>query len=214
MLQARVKICGITRVEDAVAAAQLGADYIGLNLIAGPRKITIAQAREIAGAVKGSAQAVILTGDPSEDELKVAGIFQIYGEPPFRNLRSQPGALEWLVVHLEEDGIAETLTARIASMGALPEAIVADKKARGQLGGTGMPLDWTRLAEAWSLLAKRGAIPKLVLAGGLTPESVGEAVRIVRPYAVDVSSGVEVAGKPGVKDAIKMRDFIQAAKGA
>ncbi len=210
MSNVRVKICGITRVEDAVAAAQLGADYIGLNLIAGPRKITIAQAREIAGAVKGMAQAVILTGDLTEEELAVAGIFQIYGEPPFKNFKRQPRAEVWLVAHLEEEGIAETLTVRIASM----EAIVADKKARGQLGGTGMALNWTKLAEAWSLLTKRGAMPKLVLAGGLTPESVGEAVRIVRPYAVDVSSGVEVAGKPGVKDAIKMRDFIQSAKGA
>jgi phosphoribosylanthranilate isomerase len=90
---------------------------------------------------------------------------------------------------------------------------VLDTSAPGLLGGTGKTFNWHWIAEARDA-GELDGLPPMILAGGLTPDNVAEAIRIAKPYAVDVSSGVEVPGKPGIKDPVKMRDFIQAAKSA
>jgi phosphoribosylanthranilate isomerase len=220
MMTRFVKICGLTRTEDAQAAAEAGADYLGLNFVGGPRKITIEQARAIVEAV-GAAQpcakvrCVALTEAPVPEHLAVARIFQVYGAPAAGLLQHTLNVEAWLVAHVEEGRERESIEARRAEAAFPIAAVVVDKKVGQQLGGSGKTLDWGKLAEAWATLSvEQGAErPRLVLAGGLTTENVAEAVRVVRPWCVDVSSGVEVAGQPGVKDHAKMRDFIQAAKG-
>ena len=91
-------------------------------------------------------------------------------------------------------------------------AVVLDTASPDKLGGTGRPFDCHWIAEAREA-GELAGVPPIILAGGLNPDNVAEAIRIAKPYAVDVSSGVEVAGKPGIKDAVKMRDFIQAVQG-
>jgi phosphoribosylanthranilate isomerase len=95
----------------------------------------------------------------------------------------------------------------------LPAAFVLDTASKTQLGGTGQSFNWHWIAEARAAGELTG-LPPIILAGGLTPDNVADAIRIVRPYAVDVSSGVEVPGKPGIKDPLKLRDFIQAVRAA
>jgi phosphoribosylanthranilate isomerase len=99
------------------------------------------------------------------------------------------------------------------AIGKKPSAYVLDTASPEKLGGTGQTFNWNWIAEARAAGELEG-LPPIILAGGLTPENVAEAIRIARPYAVDVSSGVEVPGKPGIKDPVKMRDFIQAAQSA
>src|SRR6185369_13376000 len=94
-----------------------------------------------------------------------------------------------------------------------PDALLLDTASKSALGGTGESFNWNWIAEAREAGELNG-LPPIILAGGLTPDNVAEAIRIARPYAVDVSSGVEVPGKPGIKDPLKIRDFIQAAKSA
>ena len=91
--------------------------------------------------------------------------------------------------------------------------LLLDTASAEKLGGTGKAFDWNWIAEARAA-GELDGLPPLILAGGLTPDNVADAIRIARPYAVDVSSGVEVAGRPGIKDPIKMRDFIHAVRGA
>jgi phosphoribosylanthranilate isomerase len=105
------------------------------------------------------------------------------------------------------------LRVRLERLALHPGALVLDTASNKALGGTGETFNWEWIKEARDAGELEG-LPPIILAGGLTPENVAEAIRIAQPYAVDVSSGVEVVGKPGVKDPIKMRDFIQAAHGA
>jgi phosphoribosylanthranilate isomerase len=93
------------------------------------------------------------------------------------------------------------------------DALVLDTAVKGHLGGTGQSFNWHWIAEARAAGELTG-LPPIILAGGLNPDNVADAIRIAKPYAVDVSSGVEVPGKPGIKDPARLRDFIQAVCGA
>ncbi len=232
MLRTRVKICGITRPEDAILAAELGADAIGLNFFAGPRRISLRQGFEITTAIPPLATVVGLTSGPTgshpdaptvqeiragyrvgerQSRLRIH-TFQIYGDgyTAIANLPPEEAVDLWGVYHFV-DCYGLSVCPWLKNF--FPKLIVVDTPARGILGGTGKTLDWPAVADAGREWAIKD-MPPIVLAGGLTPENVTEAIRIARPWAVDVSSGVEVAGKPGIKDPIRMRDFIQAAQGA
>lgn len=200
-----VKICGITSVGDAEQIVRSGANAIGLNFVLGSkRRVTVAQARPIAEAVKGRVELVAVVANPTDDELKELheelGIdsIQLHGEePPARVERLLPGAFK--AVAIEDAGDAR----RAAQYPG--ERILVDAKVSGASGGTGKVFDWQLVTD----LAKTR---KLILAGGLTPKNVAAAVRVLAPYGVDVASGVESA--PGVKDPELVAAFVLAVRGA
>jgi phosphoribosylanthranilate isomerase len=202
----RVKICGITRVEDALAAAAAGADAIGLVFYAkSPRAVDIEQAREILAALPPFVTAVGLFVDAERSELEriLASVpldllqfhgdesvqqCEAFGRPYIKALRVKAG-----------DDIAAQVARYPSAQGILLDAYV-----EGVPGGTGEAFDWSLIPQTLS--------KPLILAGGLRPDNVAEAVSRVRPYAVDVSGGVEAS--KGVKDVEKVDAFIRAARGS
>lgn len=199
-----VKICGITSPADALAAVEAGADAIGLMFYEpSPRNISLATATEIVRELPPFIVKVGVFVNPKEETVSRAigecglNIAQFHGDetPEFCSLFPVMTIKAFRV----RDG---------ESLKALPDyptdAWLLDAYSADKLGGTGAKFNWDLAIEARKL-----GTP-IFLAGGLTPENVGEAVRKVRPYAVDVSSGVESA--PGKKDAAKIRAFVQAAK--
>ncbi len=199
----RVKICGVTRLEDALAAAELGADALGFNLWPGSKRHVEADAvREIVARLPPflTPVGVFVNQEPTavlhlSAQARVT-VVQLHGDEEPRDCAGHvmPVVKSFRVAGPED---LEPIPRyhRVA-------AVLLDARGDG-FGGTGRTFDWE--------LAKRVAGGKpLVLAGGLTPENVAEAVRAVRPYAVDVASGVE--SSPGVKDRDKMARFIRAAK--
>lgn len=202
----RSKICGITRVEDALLAAEAGADAIGLVFYAkSPRAVDVRQARAIVAALPPFVTTVGLFVNASRCEINEIldavplDLLQFHGDeraadcagyhrPYVKALRVQPG---------------DDVRARCAEF---PQAagILLDTFVPGVPGGTGQAFDW-------SLVPADPGCP-IILAGGLDAENVAAAIRQVRPWAVDVSGGVE-AGK-GVKDAAKVRAFVAAVRGS
>lgn len=210
----RVKICGVTSAADAARAATLGADAVGLNFYRrSPRYVGPDAVGAILRALPPFVEAVgVFVELPLVEACEAAGRWgrvrtvQWYGEEhetvdpfPFRVISAFPvNGSESLVAvmrHLEA----------CRACGHQPEAVLLDADAPGVFGGTGRALPWEILAEF------RPGVP-VILAGGLTPENVAEAVRRVRPYAVDVASGVEDA--PGRKNADRMQRFIERAREA
>lgn len=216
-----VKICGIADAEAAAAAAEAGADAVGFVFAPSPRRVSPAAAARIAALLPAGVARVGVFVDPGEREVldcaAEVGLThaQLHGRVP----AGLPGRLRELgvlpvpVVRLPPRGarpegaaaseLAEALLAWLA--GAAGGPVLADTAHAGLHGGTGLNCDW----EVAAVLARR--VP-LVLAGGLSPENVAEAVRRVRPFGVDVSSGVE--RKPGVKDPDRIARFVQAARAA
>jgi phosphoribosylanthranilate isomerase len=205
-MSVKVKICGLTNVPDARAAAEAGADLVGLMFYErSPRHISVEIASEIAGQLPPFVTRVGVFVNPSDALVTEAiarcglNLLQFHGdEPP--EFCTQFGVMSMKAFRVRD---AESLRA----LPAYPtDAWLLDAFTPGQLGGTGARFDW-----ALALEAQRFGRP-IFLAGGLTPENVAEAVRSVRPFGVDVSSGVE--SRPGMKDAAKVRAFITAAKAA
>lgn len=202
-----VKICGICRPEDAAAAAEAGADAIGLVLADSPRRVSVAQAEAIVAELPPDVVPIALFVDEplasilTKCEILGVDTVQLHGnEPPD------------LVRHLTICGIEAIKAFRIgaeADLAALRDypgtTCLLDPKVPGKRGGTGVAMDW-------GLAARAAARRRIILAGGLTPDNVAEAIRRVRPWGVDVSSGVEAA--PGRKDHAKLRAFILAARQA
>ena len=202
----RSKICGITRVEDALAAVEAGADAIGLVFYAkSPRAVTVQQARSIINALPPFVTTVGLFVDASRCELGEMldavplDLLQFHGDespescegyhrPYIKALRVKPG----------DDIAAQVALYKNAS------GVLLDTYVPGIPGGTGEAFDWSLVPE--------GLSKPIILAGGLTAENVAQAIARVRPYAVDVSGGVEAA--KGIKDAEKIRAFMQAVKAA
>ena len=198
----KVKICGITNVTDAMAAANAGADAIGLMFFEGsPRHISNIVASEIVRVLPPRVVKVGVFVNPSEDRVRQAmecGIdtLQFHGEesPDF----CRRFGVRVIKAFRIRDATSLGMLAKYQTDGWLLDSYVAD-----QLGGTGAQFNWNLAAEA---VKRHGHI---WLAGGLTPENVAKAVQQVRPYGVDVSSGVESV--PGKKDHLKLKLFIEAA---
>jgi phosphoribosylanthranilate isomerase len=217
----QVKICGITNVEDAVAAAQFGADFIGLNFYPGsPRCVSEAQARLIVQALPPSTVPVALfVNEPWEriQELTARlriNTIQVHGDDvvpcPIFGLgwiAALPARDESLL-SLALTGLSEWFCPEYPGQNTFhpPMAILLDAHVPGIYGGTGRTAPWETIGR----YTNNPDPLKIILAGGLTPDNVAEAIRIVRPWAVDVASGVESA--PGKKDHDKMRRFIENAK--
>jgi len=218
-----VKICGLTRAEDARAAVAAGADAIGLNFVAGPRRIAPEAAEPILAALSTDIERWALLdlggGEIPDPEKKLPATgritrVQAYGDADCRSLAvlRRRGLSVVAVRHLHgPESIRHTRAWLEACGDQPPELLLLDAGGAGRLGGTGRTLDWRMIAEHRA----RGALdgwPPLVLAGGLTPENVADAVRIVSPAWVDVSSGVESV--PGVKDPTRMQAFVAAVRAA
>jgi phosphoribosylanthranilate isomerase len=205
-MSVKVKICGITNADDAQVAVAAGADLLGFVFYdQSPRHVTVAQAAVIARTVPPYVVRVgLFVNAPEElvaEAMSACGLqlLQFHGDETPAYCRQFP-AMSMKAFRVKD---ADTLRA-------LPEyptdAWLLDAFVPGQRGGTGHSFNWDLAIEA----VKLGK--PVFLAGGLTPENVAEAVRQVRPYGVDVSSGVESA--PGRKDPAKVRAFIAAAKAA
>ena len=218
-----VKICGITSTFDAVSALDAGADWIGLNLVAGPRRIEPTRAAEIVSALPDAHRAVVLVAlesgrisEPVEDVLRQAGVsrLQIYGDTNAGAVAELlTGGFEVIVVQQIVDATSfEALDRLLGQCGAArPTYALLDAPAGSRLGGTGRRADWDLIARTRNA-GQMEDWPPVLLAGGLTPDNVADAVATLRPSGVDVSSGVESA--PGSKDAGKVRAFIAAARAA
>lgn len=202
MSPTRVKVCGVTRLEDALLAARLGADALGFNFWPGSKRYLAAgAARAIVDRLPPFVTPVGVFVNQPEEEIRRAAeesgvrVLQLHGdEPPDLCARLPLPVVK--AVRVAGPPPLESLRAfRVA-------AFLLDAPSAG-FGGSGTAFDW-------SLAGGVAALAPVILAGGLTPENVAEAVRRVRPFAVDVASGVESA--PGVKDPSLVARFIAAAR--
>lgn len=206
----RVKICGITRIQDARAAIAAGADALGFVFhAASPRAVSALQVADIISQLPPFVTTVglFVDADPAmiDDVLAVASLdlLQFHGdESPADCARHGRPWIKALRMHPELDLAVSLASWREA------RAVLLDAWHPQLPGGTGHTFDWHRLA----LLGERQDLPAIILAGGLTPENVADAIRLTRPYAVDVSGGVE-AGK-GIKDARKIDAFMAGVASA
>ena len=201
-----IKICGLTGVGDASAALAAGADFLGFVLYPkSPRFVTAARLRHIVAALPASARVVgVFVNTPAADVARTAracrlAAVQVHGDEAAADFSRYPVPV-WRAVHLSGTRFEPDPAAWAAA-----RYVIDAAAAPGQYGGTGTRADWSRAA------AFAGQWPSM-LAGGLTPENVAEAIRQVRPLGVDVTSGVEA--RPGRKDPEQVRRFITAARAA
>lgn len=211
-----VKFCGLTREEDVREAVAAGASYLGVIFAGGPRRLTPGQAAAVLGSSVGTARRVGVFGAVDAAEVAAVAaaagldVVQLHADPDadaVRRVRARFGGEVWAVVRVPGDRIPE----RAAELFEAADAVVFDALAPSGLGGTGVTLPWTALQPRLAALRAPGRA-RLVLAGGLRPENVADAVWALSPDVVDVSSGVESA--PGIKDAARLRAFARAAREA
>lgn len=205
-MRTRIKICGITNIDDALVACELGADAIGFVFAESPRQVSLEEAATIADQLPPFVKAV---GVFTAENPRVAAVaewvpldlIQLHGD------QTEQFA-EWLGAMRVIRGvrIKDETSLKWLKKWEHAAAYVLDTWSAKQKGGTGKTFNWD-----FAVRAKEFGKP-LMLAGGLTPENVAEAVRAVRPYAVDVSSGVE--SFPGKKDHKKMKEFIANVRAA
>jgi phosphoribosylanthranilate isomerase len=211
-----VKICGNTSLEDAQKAAEAGADAVGFVFAPSPRRVTVAQVAVIVPHLPARLEKIGVFVDAAVEEIeetvRVCGLSgvqlhsDVASEVPKR-LRERLGPRFHIlrVVHFGA-GAAEA-DAVIASDENV-DGVLVDSRTATAVGGTGLRFNWTEAAET---LFKNVGKRKLIVAGGLTPENVAEAIATLRPWGVDVVSGVEAS--PGRKDRKKVRDFVTNARG-
>ncbi|MCI0359889.1 MAG: phosphoribosylanthranilate isomerase [Planctomycetaceae bacterium] len=230
----RIKICGITSVEDARMAAEAGADAIGLNFHAqSPRYVTPERAKQIAEATRqgphkfgvfvnaGVGQIVRMVRDVPLDGIQLHGdetpefIHDLRAKLPVTTRPSATSADALDLVQccvLKAFRCADSDLAVVVEFlricrgyGSLPDAVLVDSHVPGEYGGTGTTCNWSQIGQQRELL---GNLP-LFLAGGLTPENVAQAIKQCQPDWLDVASGVE--SEPGVKDPEKVKQFVAMA---
>jgi len=196
-----VKICGVTRVADALVAAEAGAAAVGLNFYPpSPRCVTVETARDIVSALPPSVCPVgVFVNESRRRVSEIAGAVGLRGLQ-FHGDESPADCDGWALKVIKAVRVRDHES--LADLGAYPvDFILLDAYLEGRPGGTGQRFAWELAAACES--------SRLILAGGLTPENVAEAVRAVRPAGVDVASGVE--SEPGIKDAGRIRRFIANA---
>ncbi|QDV92406.1 N-(5'-phosphoribosyl)anthranilate isomerase [Phycisphaerae bacterium RAS2] len=210
----RIKICGITRSQDAVAAAEAGADAIGLVFARSPRRVTLAVAKRIVRALPPwvSAVGVFVNAKPAaiRRTLDATGIgeAQLHGDESPQILCAMKGVRVIRALRVRGEGVLDELV-RWHNAGA--SGVLLDSFDAAARGGSGRRFDWGLMES----LRSGGTLPeglRLILAGGLTPDNVEAGIRAVRPWGVDVSSGVET--RPGVKRDELIQRFVEAARRA
>jgi phosphoribosylanthranilate isomerase len=202
----RVKICGITDAAEAEAAAAAGADAVGFVFAPSRRRIDPVRARQVAAALPPFVTRVgVVVNEPLErlralvDAVRLDAV-QLHGDEPPDYCAA---VTAWGVTVIKAVPVAGPLDLDLLRA-YRAAAVLLDAHRPGQRGGTGHPFDWRLAAPAARVL-------RVILSGGLRPESVAEGVRLVAPYGVDVSSGVETDGR---KDPVKMAAFVAAARAA
>jgi len=213
----RIKICGITNCDDALATVRAGADAIGLNFYPRSRRyISLDTARRIIAVLpRGIVKVGLFVNAPPSDVCQTyddlhLDLIQLHGdEPPeyIAQLGNRPVMRAFRVEQGKLRPIIEYLS-HCRELQALPTLVMLDSLVLGEYGGTGKAADWST---ARQYVAQSG-LPPLVLAGGLTPDNVAEAIAAVRPAAVDVASRVE--SSPGRKDRAAVEAFVRAARAA
>ncbi len=212
-----VKICANTSLEDARLAVEAGADAVGFVFAPSPRRVTLEQVAAIAPGLPGSVEKIgVFVDTPAiaiAEMVRASGLTGVQlhfdAEPEAAaNLRAEFGSrLRILrVVHFGPEMARQT-----AAYAADPntDGVLVDSRTATAAGGTGIPFDWH---EARRTVFGNGIAARMVAAGGLNPENVAEAIRVLRPWGVDVASGVEAS--PGRKDAEKVRAFVARARAA
>lgn len=209
----KVKVCGLTSVADALSCAEAGADWIGLNFHpASPRWVNRALAGSILAALPRSVEGVGLFVDrPAAEVAEVAGVLglrvvQLHGQEPPEDLVALRPFFIVRAFRLADAEAVDRMVSyldRCRALGRLPDAVLIDAYVSGQAGGTSRSIDD-------EVLDSLPALPRLILAGGLTPENVAGLAARVRPWMVDVASGVESA--PGRKDAARVTAFLHAVR--
>jgi phosphoribosylanthranilate isomerase len=203
----RIKICGITNLADAEAAIAAGADALGFILYEKSRRfISIEAALRIVEDLPPFVQSVAVTVDATREftnlgwrkQLKQFNLAQLHGKESPVHVRAVSKYLP-VIKAVAADRVREIVPGDYAA-----SAFLLDTPSP-EHGGTGKTFDWSLAVEFRQRIAR-----PLILSGGLTPENVAEAVKVVHPYAVDICSGVESV--PGKKDHAKLRDFIQTCK--
>lgn len=200
----KIKICGIKTVQDALAALEAGADLIGFNFYPkSSRYIGVGRCRDIMSVMRRYGHVLyvgVFVNTPAAEvraTLDTCGLnlAQLHGDETVEMVQSFHGR-----AFKAFRGIPQSMNGFAREEA---PAFLVDASVKGVYGGTGITADWSAAAEA-------ARHYPLLLAGGLTPENVSEAVRCVHPWGVDVASGVE--SSPGVKDAVKMKAFVQAIR--
>ena len=205
-----IKFCGLTRPEDAEQAVALGAGFVGVIFAGGARMLTVQRATSVLEHVPESVRRVGVFADQSAEEIARAAdalglaVVQLHtSDDP-----SRIGALRkvfqgdiWSVHRIAGAILPAAFSESIISV----DGVLLDAIAPGMLGGTGVVLPWESLGQP---LQELRGVRRIILAGGLRPENVGQAIAAIAPDVVDVSSGVEVA--PGIKDHERMRAFRDA----
>jgi phosphoribosylanthranilate isomerase len=204
----KVKICGITNWPDARRAVEAGADFLGFNFYPpSPRYITPAKARGIVQRLPKEISAVGVFVNESEDRiLDIASTvgfvhLQLHGDEPPATVARLSRIFPVMKAIRVRKSFRPSQLARFKQA----QAFLLDGFDAHHWGGTGKTFDWR-------LVPRKKGGPRIFLAGGITPENVGDAIRIARPYAIDVCSGVE--SKPGKKDPQRMKAFVQAVREA
>lgn len=209
-MRVEVKFCGLTRVGDARAATDLGARYVGVIFAGGPRNLDRESARRVLDDAGPGPQRVGVFGASKPTDIAAIvdhahlDVVQLHGDPSVdevRAVRALTGARVWAVVRVE----GTTVPAGLHELWKEVDTLVLDTRVEGALGGTGTSFDWSALEGE-----TRNRPGPLVLAGGLTAANVAEAIEILSPDVVDVSSSVE--SSPGIKDHERMAEFMDAVR--
>jgi len=211
----RIKICGIRCKAHALAAVEAGVDFIGLVFAPSPRQVSPAQAREIAGAVKKSSDAIKVVGvfvnAPSSQVNELADFcaldwVQLSGDESWEYCREviRPVIKAIRIDQQSPEKLYAELSAGNKLLPTQEFIALLDSRVDGKYGGTGESFNWDLAQE----VAKRFPV---IIAGGLDPKNVGKLIKKVAPWGVDVSSGVETGG---VKDIVKIKTFIEAVRKA
>jgi phosphoribosylanthranilate isomerase len=205
----RVKICGLTREEDVAGAVAAGADAVGFisGFPGSPRDLALSRAAELMINVPPFVDRVLVTttevfGSRMDEIRRMRpDALQVYGEDLDARAAKEKLGVRLIRPHLMGDG------ANSAVETAGFDALLSDTFVQGRFGGTGRASDWVACRE----LRDRIAPVPFILSGGLNPDNVREAIVLVRPFAVDASSGVEA--RPGIKDGAKVKAFVNNAAG-
>jgi phosphoribosylanthranilate isomerase len=203
----KVKICGLVRARDGATAVAAGASYLGVVFAEGPRVVTTDRAREVVAAAAGIPVMGVFDDQPVEEILQIcdqaglsgAQLHGLYSRAAAERL-SAAGLEVWRVVRIATPSDLDSLADAVPAS----HAVLVEPRVPHAGGGAGMPLDLAVAREARSRLAGH----RMALAGGLTPETEADALALVRPEIVDVSSGVERL--PGIKDYDRIARFVEA----
>ncbi len=221
-----IKICGTTNLEDARLAAEVGADALGFVFAKSPRRVTPEAVRDIAVELPASVEivGVFVNASPKQilDTVETAGLtgVQLHDQESVESIREFRGQLAaggrkvklLAVWRLEEFPPTGAFALDFPTGADQPDALLLDSRSPAARGGTGTSFDWKSWGTFLEMFRLRKSLPPLVVGGGLKPDNVGQAMRFLQPWGVDVVTGVEK--EPGKKDSDKVRAFVQAVRQA